>query len=154
MRTLALAALLAVAACAPRVEYVRSDTRALPVSIRSEIGEAVLAAGPATEFQLFLLLNGEPSLLGVLTSSGSSVDNTTTAVPFSVTAGQVLLFECDAGSANVGGGSTCDTSTTGANHKRQLANAYDGYWMVLRSSTICLDAPAATTINCAVFKMK
>jgi hypothetical protein len=154
MRTLVLASLLAVTACAPRVEYVRTDARALPISIRSEIGEAVLAAGPSSEFNMFWLLNGEPLLKGVLTSTGTSVTNATTAVPFTVSAGDVLLFKCDAGSANVGGGATCDTTITGANHKYQLANAYDPYFTILRSTTVCLDAPAATTINCAVFKMQ
>jgi hypothetical protein len=155
MRTLSLVSILALsAACAPRVEYVRADTRAAPVAIASEVGDLVLRAGPASEFSLMTLLNGEPTLLGVLTSTGTSVTNASTAVPFTVAAGSVLLFKCDAGSANVGGGATCDTTVTGASHKYQLANAYDPYFMVLKSTTVCLDAPAATTINCAVFRMQ
>lgn len=122
-------------------------------NVRQALAAELLATGPATSFNMFYLLNGEPTKLGVLTSTGTSVTNATTAVPFTVAAGQVLLFKCDTANANVGGGATCDASV-GANHKYQLVNAYDPYFTILRSTTVCLDAPAATTINCAVFKMQ
>lgn len=150
MRTLAIAALLVVGCAHAPGGSGGPDVRTMREAVAAEL----LAIGPAGEFALMTLLNGEPTLLGVLTSTGTSVTNATTAATFTVAAGSVLLFKCDAGSANVGGGATCDATVTGANHKYQLANAYDPFFMVLKSTTICLDAPAATTINCAVFRMQ
>jgi hypothetical protein len=151
MRIFALAALLAVGcAHAPSPGGGGPDIRTLREAVAAEL----LAVGPPSEFSLMMLLNGEPTKLGVLTSTGTSVNETTTAVPFTVTAGSVLLFKCDAGSANVGGGTTCENLITDANHRYQLANAFDPYFLVLKSTHICLDAPAATTINCAVFRMQ
>jgi hypothetical protein len=120
---------------------------------------AMAAVMPPSEFQLFMLLNGEPTKLGVLTSTGTSVTQATTGVPFTIAstdcASRVFMFQCDTAQANVGPGATCDTTVTGANHKKQLANAWDPFYMVLNTATsICLDAPASTTINCAVFCMK
>lgn len=147
MRALALACALALAP-------LSSGCTEAHASPREMVAQLVPGVTPASEYALMMLLNGEPTLVGVLTSTGTSVNNTTTGVTFSVSAGNVYVYKCDAGQANVGGGTTCDTTVTNANHKWQIANAWEPYFLVLKSSTICLDAPAATTINCAVFRMQ
>lgn len=155
MRALVAIAALCLASCMEAAASPRSGAVAV-----------VAAARPAGEFPMMLALNGQPEKLGVLTSTGGSVTNVDSGTPFSISscmaAGQTFLFKCDTGQANVGQGQTCDTSITGANHKYQIANAWDPYYLVAPSvqldggavTELCLDAPASTTINCAVFCMR
>jgi hypothetical protein len=150
MRIFALAALLAVGcAHAPSPGGGGPDIRTLREAVAAEL----LAVGPPSEFSLMTLLNGEPTLVGVLTATATSVNETTTALPFTVAAGTVYLYKCDTALVNVGGGTTCSATITNANHRYQLANAWDPYFMVLKSTHICL-AVAAGTANCAVFRMQ
>jgi hypothetical protein len=160
VKKLLLLSLLAVGcAHAPAMEVVRSDVRTAADSV-TVIREAVRAellgvARPGGELSLFTLLNGEPEKIGVLTSSGTSVNNTTTAVTFTLS-GSTLLIKCDTALANVGPGSTCSDDVTNVNHKVTLASVWEPYFLVRvdGTTTVCLDAPAATNINCAVFRMK
>jgi hypothetical protein len=128
------------------------DARTFREMVRAEL---LAAARPASEFSLFQMLNGEWSKIGVLTSTGTSVNNGSTGVTFTLSCATVV-FQCDTAQANVGAGATCDTDPTGANHKKQIATAWEPYYMLALPSTtqVCLDAPAATTINCAVFCLK
>lgn len=148
-----LLALVAVLALAPLSSCTPAEA-----SPRQMFAQVATAIQPASEFQLFLVLNGSPRKLGVLTSTGTSVTNATTGVPFTVTttdcATRVFLFKCDASNANVGAGSTCDTTITGANHRYQIGGVFEPYYLRTDGTTHCLDAPAATTINCAEFCME
>lgn len=70
---------------------------------------------PRSDLRLFVLLNGKPTKLGVLTSTGSSVSNVDAGTPFTITAGSVLKVECDA-PAYVGMQATCHGTVTNANY--------------------------------------
>lgn len=161
---LSVAALLALAV------GVTTSCMEASASPRSSVPQVAAAARPQGEFPMFLMLNGQPEKLGVLTSTGGSVTNVDSGTPFAIStctgAGQTFMFQCDTGQANVGagsaGGATCDTTITGANHKKQIANAWEPYYLIAQSfqpdggalAELCLDAPASTTINCAVFCMR
>ncbi len=70
------------------VAAVLFSTAALPVS------------RPVTDLLSTYALNGTPKWLGTITSAGTSINNLTTAVPFSSTGdalkGKTILVQCDA----------------------------------------------------------
>ena len=102
---------------------------------------------------LFMLLNGTPVALGVLTSTGTSVNQGTTASPFTFSGGGCYQVTCD-GAAVINIGSTASTDYTSANFGRALSAGQASYWCVRDTDTnISLDT-AGTTVNCAVARMR
>lgn len=112
------------------------------------------AGRPMSELQLLTMLNGQETLLGVLTSSGSSVTNATTATPFTLAAGSLLKVQCDAAAVHIGPGATASATLTSANYKERLVNAYDERFIILDGSTTSLAMiPASGSANCVVWRM-
>lgn len=102
---------------------------------------------------LFLQLNGTPVALGVLTSTGTSVTQATTAAPFTFSGGGCYQVTCD-GSAVINIGGTASTDYTSANFGRAMSTGQAQYWCVRDTDTnISLDT-AGTTVNCAVARMR
>jgi len=113
----------------------------------------VVFARPAGEFPMFLKLNGEPSLVGVLTSAGSSVSNVDAGTPFAVTGGTVYKVQCDA-NAFVNVGPTSSATYTNANIG-QLVTTSAPLFIVTKDSTSSLSSISASgTANCPVFKLE
>lgn len=123
------------------------------------LGPRVAVARPANADQLLLLLNGQPSKIGTLTSTGTGVTNATTATTFTLSAGWVLLFQCDAAAhimagSTIADGGTVSTTLTSASYGYKLVNAGDTFFMVLDSSTTTVSMISASgTANCAVWRM-
>ena len=121
----------------------------------------VARARPAGELALFFALNGEPTKLGVLTSSGASVNNSTTAVTFTLPSrtiggtafyGTVLKVVCDA-KAYITPGATASGTATAATYGHPTL-AETPYYLILQDTTSQLAAISASgTANCAVFQM-
>jgi hypothetical protein len=99
-RSLSLVALLALAAgCAhaPRVEVFSSETRFASMTVvRDAVRAELLAARPAPGL-LPQSINGAPTFLGVIDYTGSSVTNHQASTPFNNTGsalcGKVLLLQ-------------------------------------------------------------
>ncbi len=98
---------------------------------------------------LLLRLNGVPVSAGVLTSTGTSVTQATTAAPFTFSGGQCWEITCDgAGVLNIGG--TASTDYTSANFGHAMSAGVSWYPCTRDSDTnISLDT-AGTTVNCNV----
>lgn len=117
------------------------------------------AARPKTSDQLLLLLNGQPSKLGTLTSTGTGVTNATTATTFTIPAGSVLLFQCDAAvnvmaGSTVADGGTVSTTITSSSYGYKIVNAGDPLFMVLDEFTTTVSMISASgTANCSVWRM-
>lgn len=110
------------------------------------------ATRPAAENITITLLNGVPVKIGVLTSTGTSVNQGTTASTFTVTGGKVLEVVCDgAGFVNVG--ATASSDYTNANFGRPMT-AGISRWFILRTSDTDLSLDTAgSTVNCNVSEM-
>lgn len=110
-------------------------------------------ARPASEFQLFTLLNGTPVALGVLTTAGTTISNSTTAVPFTVTGGTVLRVVCDA-AAFVRIGTTASSDYTSAVFGEPMPLGV-AKWFVLRDAdtSIAVDTTGGAA-NCNVAVMR
>lgn len=115
---------------------------------------AQLAVGRVADMtSLFLLLNGAPVALGVLTSTGTSVTQATTGVPFTFSGGGCYQVTCD-GAAVVTIGATASTDYTSASFGRAMSTGVASYWCVRDTDTnISLDTSGAT-VNCAVARMR
>lgn len=115
---------------------------------------AQMAAGAVRDMNnMLLLLNGTPVALGVLTSTGTSVTQATTAAPFTFSGGGCYQVTCD-GAAVITIGATASTDYTSANFGRALSAGQASFWCVRDSDTnISLDT-AGTTVNCAVARMR
>lgn len=115
---------------------------------------AQLAVGRVADTTtLFLLLNGTPTALGVLTSTGTSVTQATTGVPFTFSGGGCYQVTCD-GAAVVTIGATASTDYTSASFGRAMSTGVASYWCVRDTDTnISLDTSGAT-VNCAVARMR
>lgn len=131
---------------------MRRIFKLLAVSLALLSGVA-FAGRPASEYVLYLFLNGEPSRAGVLISTGSSITNATTATPFTLLGGSVLKIICDAKAfVNVGG--TASASYTNANLGHPVL-ADTPYYLVLGASTTTISSISATgTTNCTVWTMQ
>lgn len=144
----ALGGLCAVLALAV-VQPLRADALPSP-----EVVTKSVLARPASELVLGLKLNGELTKLGVLASTGTTVNNSTTGTTFTITPtdcpSRVILWDCN-GAGHIRNGTTCSSDITNANYGVYAA-AHDLKQMVLQDSTtlICLDTDA-TTVSCAVF---
>ena len=115
---------------------------------------AQLSTGAVRDMtSLLLLLNGTPVALGVLTSTGTSVTQATTGVPFTFTGGRCYQVTCD-GAAVINIGATASTDYTSANFGRAMSAGVEKFWCVADTSTnISLDTSGAT-VNCAVARMQ
>lgn len=129
------------------------------VAIAAVVAVALVAAvafaqtRPPGELPLFTLLNGVPVKIGVLTSTGTTVNQSTTASTFTVTGGRVVEVVCDgAGFINVG--STSSSDYTNAAFGRPMSTGVSR-WFVLRNSDtdLALDT-AGSTVNCNVSEMR
>ena len=112
-----------------------------------------------TEVILGHQLNGEITKVGVLTSAGTTINNSDTAVPFTIASGnginsscptRTILIDCDA-AVNFKTGSTCSSTITDANYGAYIA-PHDIKQMVLKNDTtlICIDTTGGAA-NCAIF---
>ena len=107
---------------------------------------------PAGELVLFSVLNGVPVALGVLTTAGTTISNSTTAVPFTITGGTVIRVVCDA-AAFVRVGTTASSDYTSAVFGEPMATGA-AKWFVLRMSdtAIAVDTTGGAA-NCNVAVM-
>ena len=125
------------------------------MGVASPLGPvAQMVAGRVADMtSLFMLLNGTPVALGVLTSTGTSVTQATTAAPFTFSGGGCYQVTCD-GAAVVNIGATASTDYTSANVGRAVAAATASFWCVRDTDTnISLDTSGGT-VNCAVARMR
>lgn len=115
---------------------------------------AQLAVGRVADTTtLFLRLNGVPVATGVLTSTGTSVTQATTAVPFTFTGGQCWEVTCD-GSAVLNIGATASTDYTSANFGHAVTTGAAWYVCTRDTDTsISLDTTGGT-VNCNVRVMR
>lgn len=109
------------------------------------------AARPTTDPAL-MLLNGVPVRLGVITTAGASTTNATTATPFTITGGTVLMVTCDA-AAVVTVGSSASTTYTNAAFGTVMATGTPR-WFILRDTDTTIAVAASGAVNCAVHVMR
>lgn len=116
---------------------------------------------------ILLLLVSTPALarekwLGRLTSTGTSVNNTTTAVPFTMASGISVALQCDGGASVRGGSgsSTAASETAGASKGTRISTdqLFDlGRTGVKSSDGVAFDTIAmisiSGTVNCDVFEV-
>lgn len=165
-RALPFVALLAVTGCAhlPLVEGEREQSHA-PTPL-AQLEQMALSAAPnasplwltatanrpAGEFPMFLMLNGQPTYVGVLTSTGASVTNATTGVPFTLNGGEVLKFVCDAEAWLTPGG-TASLTFSSANLGHPIP-AKTAYFMITKETTTTIALISTSgTANCGVWRM-
>lgn len=112
------------------------------------------AARPGGELSMFLRLNGVPVRMGVLTSTGTSVNNGTTASTFTVTGGLVYEVICD-GSAVVAVGSTATAGDYTSSTMGVPMSTGVSRWFILRETdtSLALDTTGGT-VNCVVHTMQ
>lgn len=103
---------------------------------------------------LFLRLNGTPVALGVLTSTGTSVDDESTAVPFTFVGGSCYEVTCD-GAAVLNIGGTASTDYTSANFGHAMTGAGVPWYVCVRDADtdISLDTTGGT-VNCNVRSLR
>lgn len=106
------------------------------------------------EYAMYLRLNGVPVRLGVLTSTGTSVNNSTTASTFTVTSGEVYEVICD-GSAVVAVGSTATAGDYTSSTMGVPMSTGVSRWFILRDTdtALALDTTGGT-VNCVVHTMR
>lgn len=118
---------------------------------------AVTWARPVDVFKVLLLSVGEPATVGVLTSAGANVTNSTTAVTFTLPAasitGQVLTVQCDA-TAFVGFSSTCGTTAATSNGCFRIGATDAPRVIVVRDATTAINAAGPAAFNCIINKLQ
>lgn len=133
--------------------------KAAEAHVLGDAARTILAARPSVgDAVLLTQLNGEVTKLGTLETTGTSVNNTTTATTFTVTtadcASRIVMYDCDTAGLSIGNGATCSDTITNANYKPTTLTAHEWRYFILDSTgattTICLDS-AAVTAKCAVF---
>lgn len=118
---------------------------------------ALVAATPAQAANrpygdgMWQRLNGVPVRLGVITTTGASTTNATTASAFTVTGGSVLMVTCDA-AAVFTVGSSASTSYTNAAFGTVMAAGVPRYF-IMRTTDTAIAVASAVTVNCAVHEM-
>ena len=121
------------------------------------LSSTVAWARPVDIFKVLLLVNGEPATVGVLTSAGASVTNSTTAVSFSLPTasiiGQVLTVQCDA-TAYVGFSSTCGTTAATSNGCFRVGASDPPKVVVVRDAQTAINAAGPAAFNCIVNKLQ
>lgn len=118
------------------------------------IASAVAGERPRNDFVLFVRLNGEPSRLGVLTSTGTSVNQGTTATPFTIPSGAVLKIICDV-KAFVTVGTTASANYTATTLGHPVL-ADTPYYVILQAGAGNADLAsisAGGTTNCTVWNL-
>lgn len=113
---------------------------------------AVAAPRPYGELNFFTRLNGVPVRLGVITTAGASTTNASTASPFTVVSGSVLMVTCDA-TAVFTIGASASTTYTNAAFGTVMAAGIPRYF-VLRTTDTAIAVAAAAAVNCAVHTME
>lgn len=123
---------------------------ASPLSHMPELASGVR---PNSDSVLMLMLNGVPEKIGVLTSTGTTVNQTTTAVPFTVAGETVIEVVCDgAGFINVA--TTSSSDYTSAVFGRPMQSGVSRWWVLRTTDTnLALDT-AGATVNCNVSVMR
>lgn len=100
-------------------------------------------------------LNGDPTLLGTLTSTGSAVTEASTAVPFTIPKGKVLLLQVDAAGYFITSGAPDSAATTVTATNGIYLAANERYVLGLRDERASLSWISATgTAKCRVFQLK
>lgn len=112
------------------------------------------AVGRPGELVMFLRLNGVPVRLGVLTSTGTSVNNSTTASTFTVTAGEVYEVVCDGAAVMAVGSTVAAGDYTSASMGVPMTTG-TSRWFILRDTdtALALDTTGGT-VNCVVHTMR
>lgn len=97
-------------------------------------------------------LNGSPQLLGTLVSTGTSVNNSSTATPFTIAAGAVVLLQPTA----AGYIRTGKTTALAAASTTSVKLAADEKYLLLLQSDEAYVAwiPGSGSANCLVHEMK
>jgi hypothetical protein len=95
--------------------------------------------------QMMRILNGTPVRQGVLTSTGTSAT-------VAVTAGEVVMVECDA-AAHVGMGASCSATATNAAYCPKLNAAPDRTYFYANGTSLA-GISSSGTANCAYFYMR
>lgn len=95
------------------------------------------------------------SATGVLTSTGTSVSNSSTAVPFTITNtnGILYLVQCDAASCVIPG-TTASCAVGNAAQGLKLAANDQAYFLLNPGQTSISAISVAGTSNCAVWQVK
>jgi len=126
----------------------RSHFRPLALILALLAGSAQ-ARRPGSDLELFSRLNGVPSRLGVITTTGASTTNATTASAFTITGGSTLIVVCDA-AAFVNVGATSSTSYTDTAFGFFVMSAGVPKYIVLRDTDTTLAVASAASVNCVV----
>lgn len=115
---------------------------------------AIVAAAPSSELQLLLLLNGTPTKVGTLVATGgASINNSTTATPFTIELDGVYMSQCD-GAANVNpAGGTASATITSANYGPRVA-ATDPPFTWRATSTAISEIPTSGAVSCAIWRLR
>lgn len=118
------------------------------------VAVSALALRPGSEFGLWQSIYGEPVRLGVLIStSPTSVNNSTTATPFTLPVGGVLKVLCNAKAFITPGATASATYTDPLLGHPALADA--PYYLTPLNATTQIASLAATgTTNCTVWHMR
>jgi hypothetical protein len=129
-------------------------TRRLAVLLALALsGPAVAQNADATIGVVVTRLNGTPSKVGTLESSGTSISNAATATPFTVTVGTTYMIQCNA-AANVNlAGATASTTVTSASYGFTVATTDPPFVWVARSASISFVPTAGGAAKCAVWQM-
>ena len=102
---------------------------------------------------LHAMLNGQATKLGTLSANASSVNNSTTAVTFSIAGGSVLKVQCD-GTAFVNIGAAASATYTSADIGHPMTTGSVYYIVLADSPAVALVSMfSAAAVNCAVFRM-
>lgn len=122
----------------------------------------VLTAGsawarPSNIYQMYLWTFGEPVAAGVLVSgTGASVTNATTAAPFGVNAAAIPLrfatVQCDA-TAFVGFSATCGITLATSNGCVRLTATDPPRLFILQDLTTAMNAAGPAAFNCVVTRL-
>jgi hypothetical protein len=89
-------------------------------------------------------------LLGTLTSSGASVNNSTTAVPFTIPVAAKVTLQCDAAAYIIGVTTAAGTVSSSTGERLDTANAFYDVDMN-RSRPFLAMIQASGSANCKVF---
>lgn len=113
---------------------------------------ALAANRPYGELNFFHVINGVPTALGVLTTAGTTISNSDTAAPFTVTGGNILRVVCDAG-AFVRIGTTASSSYTSAVFGEPMLSGEPKFFVLRTSDTAIAVDTTGGAANCNVATM-
>lgn len=127
----------------------------LPLFLALVMAAPAQAARPGNDLSLFLLLNGTPVNLGVLITAGTTINNSDTATPFTVTGGTVLRVVCDAAAfiRIATSAATASSSYTSAVFGEPMAVGVSKYFALRPTDTSIAVDTTGGAANCAVAVM-